>query len=102
MPVCHGLGQQVRLDDVVDAMHDKDVVLLGETHDDLVAHHLQLELLRNAHSQMSRRVHLHADAVERPRGVCMGVSRAYLEADGYEQENCVQDRPLDNTLLGDV
>ena len=39
---------------VVKAMEDADVVLLGETHDDRIAHLLQLQLLRGAQDQSSR------------------------------------------------
>ena len=47
-------GQQVTMSDIVTAMHDKDVVLLGETHDDAIAHRLQLQCLQETHSCMSR------------------------------------------------
>jgi uncharacterized iron-regulated protein len=42
-------GQLSTLADVVNAMADSDAVMLGETHDDPVAHYLEAELLRLAY-----------------------------------------------------
>lgn len=47
-------GDKARLEDIVKAMEGADVVLLGETHDDRIAHLLQLQLLRGAQQRFSR------------------------------------------------
>jgi uncharacterized iron-regulated protein len=44
-----GDGGAAALTDIVRAMADYDAVLIGETHDDPVAHYLEAELLRLAH-----------------------------------------------------
>jgi uncharacterized iron-regulated protein len=46
--VYSGSGELVSLDDVVAAMSDKDVVFIGESHNDLTAHLLEAELLSRA------------------------------------------------------
>jgi uncharacterized iron-regulated protein len=43
-------GTAATLSDIIKAMADADAVLLGETHDDPVAHHLEAELLRLAYA----------------------------------------------------
>lgn len=43
-----GSGETASLDDIVDAMATADVVLMGEEHDDRMAHRLQAELLLRA------------------------------------------------------
>jgi uncharacterized iron-regulated protein len=49
-------GQSATLADIVKAMADSDAALLGETHDDPVAHYLEAELLRLAYeSQAAKR-----------------------------------------------
>ena len=50
----HVSGNKIRLADIVKAMEGADVVLLGETHDDRIAHLLQLQLLRGAQQRFSR------------------------------------------------
>ena len=100
----------MRLDDIVDAMHDKDVVLLGETHDDVVAHHLQLQLLRKIHSQMSRCAPLPSTRCARSRRACIPMDG--LQARQVRRPKCntvyrnpgmyVQGGPLDSTFLGNV
>jgi len=47
-------GRAVRLGDVVEALERADVLLIGETHDDAVAHLLEAELLRRADEKYSR------------------------------------------------
>jgi uncharacterized iron-regulated protein len=51
-------GGAVGLADIVKAMADYDAVLLGETHDDPVAHFLEAELLRLAYEYHAPRRHL--------------------------------------------
>jgi uncharacterized iron-regulated protein len=46
--VYSGAGDPVSLDSVVAAMVHRDVVFIGESHNDLTGHHLELELLTRA------------------------------------------------------
>lgn len=43
-----GTGEPASLDAVVAAMADREVVFIGESHDDLTGHHVELELLTRA------------------------------------------------------
>ena len=43
-----GSGEKVSLDAVVNTMAGKEVVFIGESHDDLTGHHVELELLSRA------------------------------------------------------
>ena len=48
-------GEHVRLRQIVEAMHDVDVLLVGEYHDDPIAHVAEFQLLLEAHREYSDR-----------------------------------------------
>jgi Uncharacterized iron-regulated protein len=52
--VYDGKGNAKTLDGVLRRMRDVDVVFLGESHDDPVAHHLQVRLLRLANEERAK------------------------------------------------
>src|SRR5262245_15454974 len=52
--VFDGKGGARTLDEVLRRMGEVDVIFLGESHDDPVAHHLQMRLLRSANEQRGR------------------------------------------------
>jgi len=47
-------GRAVKLEEIIDALGGADVLFLGETHDDAVAHALEAELLRRADERYSK------------------------------------------------
>lgn len=49
--VFSGTGEELSIDEIVEAMDRADVVFLGEEHDDPTAHSLELQLLRLAHER---------------------------------------------------
>lgn len=53
--VFDGSGTPATLDDVTAAMADREVVFVGETHDDPTGHMLEAELLRRAHDVYASR-----------------------------------------------
>ncbi len=59
-------GRAVKLEEIVEALGGADVLFLGETHDDAVAHALEAELLRRADERYSR-------AAGRPRAVALSL-----------------------------
>ncbi len=58
-----GAGNPASLDEILAAMQDAEVVLLGETHDDPVAHALQLQLLSGAWARYGSKA---ASGAQRP------------------------------------
>lgn len=66
-------GEKSSLGEVLDAIREADVVLLGETHDDVIAHQLELYILLEAA----------ADALRRNRSIA--VSLEMFETDVQEQ-----------------
>jgi uncharacterized iron-regulated protein len=48
-------GREVRLEEIIDALDAADVLFVGETHDNAVAHMLEAELLRRADERYSQR-----------------------------------------------
>ncbi|CAL8467053.1 g6589 [Coccomyxa elongata] len=89
-------GDKARLEDIVKAMEGADVVLLGETHDDRIAHLLQLQLLRGAHQRFSRtdrRVALSLEMFERD---VQGIMDEYLSGAITERDLKQDGRPWPN------
>lgn len=74
-------GHPARLEEVVAAMAGVDVVLLGEYHDDPVAHALELELLQQAHMRHGRPLHGPRRGGE-PQGAAGGAAASASAASG--------------------
>ncbi|EIE26719.1 hypothetical protein COCSUDRAFT_59236 [Coccomyxa subellipsoidea C-169] len=76
-------------------MEDVDVVLLGETHDDRIAHLLQLQLLRGAQQQSSRTGRPVALSLEMFERDVQGIMDDYLS--GLITERDLKQAYLDKT-----
>lgn len=86
-------GSAVSLDDVVAAFGAADVVLVGEAHDDPVAHQLELYLLIRAEQQSRRQVVLSLEQFERD---AQTVLDEYLRGSVREQDMLMDARPWVN------
>lgn len=89
-------GNNATLTDIVKAMEGVDVVLLGETHDDRIAHLLQLQLLHGAQqcfSRTDRHVALSLEMFERD---VQGVMDEYLSGAITERDLKQDGRPWPN------
>ncbi|KAK9916804.1 hypothetical protein WJX75_007270 [Coccomyxa subellipsoidea] len=77
-------------------MEDADVVLLGETHDDRIAHLLQLQLLRGAQDQSSRTGRPMALSLEMFERDVQGIMDEYLSGVITERDLKQDGRPWPN------
>ncbi len=85
-------GAPATFDDLVAAMQDADVVILGETHDDATTHALQLRLLQAA-TALDRPVSLSLEMFERD---VQGVLDEYLAGTIRERDFLDAARPWGN------
>jgi uncharacterized iron-regulated protein len=91
-------GQVVALEDVIHRFESVDVVFVGETHDDPLAHFMELQLLRGANERFGRTagkrsVYLSLEMFERDT---QGVLDEYLNGLIEERDFLASSRPWKN------